>query len=229
MRVLIFGTVYADTIEKQVLARQWTDLNNELNPKCEYMLVDSASPLLVFQSGRNFVLHLGDNIGHLARGGQDGWGRAFCTGLQWAIDGGYDYAVHVEGDSLCSLDVGSICSRMQLSGACAMGVPVRGTRSIENNWIETGLLFLDVDYARDSDIVGKYDWKNGTAKRYPTTPEYHVHNILGEHLQIADWRTMRDDCNVLTGSSVGDYNWITHARPEISDKFYDLAMTKVLA
>jgi hypothetical protein len=63
------------------------------------------------------VYRFPDNIGHLARGGKDGWGRAFCKGLEMAIDGQYDYVVHIEGDSLFKRPVLPIIRQMMATAS----------------------------------------------------------------------------------------------------------------
>jgi hypothetical protein len=125
MRVLIFGTVYCDSEAKRHLAGQWGDLHAALNRDCDLLLVDSSSPLAVHGVP---TLQLGDNIGHLGRKGRDGWGRAFCAGLQYAIDHGYDCAVHIEGDSLLRQPVRKFCEFMDEQGLRAFVCSVNGTR-----------------------------------------------------------------------------------------------------
>lgn len=218
MKVLMFGTVYCDTVEKQHLAGQWGKLHGELNQDCDLLLVDSKSPLLV--SGVP-VLQLGDNIGHLARHGRDGWGRAFCAGLQYAADHDYDYAVHVEGDSLLRLSVMKFCQSMEEHALPALVCGVNGTKFKEFAWVETGVMFLSVPYTVESQFVERYNWLDGDAKRYPHTPEAVVYELMGQDgaLNIAPIRTMRDDKKVLTTDNVREYDWISHAAPEVYDAF----------
>jgi hypothetical protein len=229
MRGLIFGTTYADTPEKQEMVRMWTDVNNRLNPGCEYMLVDSASPLPVHQPGRNIVMNLGNNIGHLARGGRDGWGRAFCLGLRWAIDAEYDFVAHVEGDSLFRLPVMPIFEEMQSRNLRVASVPVRGTRSMERRWVETGLMLFDVQWLRASRLIEKYDWENGTSKMYPHTPEWHLFDMISSNLYMMPWSAERGDSKQITTESVGNYDWITHAPIEVMRAFAHSVMEPVVA
>lgn len=221
MRVLIFGTVYCDTMQKLNLMEQWVQLHGALNQSCDLLLVDSASPLKI--RGLNKVLwrRFDDNIGHLARGGQDGWGRAFCEGLQYAIDKEYDYVVHIEGDSLCSLRVMKICEQMRDEGSLALSVPVVGTRHVERGWAETGLMFFDVEFLEENNLIEIYDWHDGASKKYPHTPEAVVHDILADELEMMPWNNMRDDLNVLTLENIHEFDWITHTTPTIFDAFVE--------
>jgi hypothetical protein len=218
MRILIFGTVYANTPEKAALAFKWGWLANRLNPDCDLMLVDSASPFPIEQPDV-LVLQLGDNIGHLARGGRDGWGRAFCAGLQYAIDRGYDYVAHIEGDSLLRLPVAPICADMQARGLSIVSVPVLGTRVLEQHWAETGLMFCAVSWLRDAQFIAQYDWPNGAAKAYPRTPEWHVNRIAGAHLAMMPWRASRGDRGQISVDNVCDFDWITHVPAAVSEVF----------
>lgn len=218
MRVLIFGTCYADTPEKLALLRQWDEVNGLLNKHCHILLVDSNS-LGGEHSFNATVLQFWDNIGHLARGGQDGWGRAFCAGLQYAIEHDYDYVVHIEGDSLCKLDVMHVCQQMHKHRETALSVPVIGTLRKEKDWVETGLMFFDVEFIKQRGLIEAYNWRDGAAKNYPNTPEFVISELLGSDLRLISWKTIRDDRNQLTVDNVKEYDWITHTTPEVYDAF----------
>jgi len=219
MRILIFGTVYADTEEKQRLAAQWCELHSK-NRDCTLMLVDSASPFSVERLGAG-VVQLGDNIGHLARTGQDGWGRAFCAGLERAIAWNYDYVVHIEGDSLFRHPVMKFCEFMEKQELRTFVTTVHGTKFVEYDWIETGIMFFSVPYIKDSKFIERYNWPDGASKKYPHTPENVIWNMLhaDDALDVVPIQTIRDDRNQLTTSSVKHYCWITHTKPEIYDAF----------
>ncbi len=221
MKVLIFGTLYSDTQDKAELASLWRELHKDMNPHCDLMLVDSASPMIPRNVCAPELYQLGDNIGHLARKGQDGWGRAFCAGLQYAADHGYDYVVHIEGDSLFRLPVSRFCHFMCEQDFKAFVCGVNGTKFKEFAWVETGIMFLSVPYVRESNFIERYNWQDGAAKRYPNTPEAVIHRMLAEDsaLNVAPIKTMRDDKNLLTVDNVGDYDWISHTTPSIYSTF----------
>lgn len=227
MRVLIFGTCYIDNEDKKRLAQQWCDLHERLNPGCDLLLVDSNSPVefsLCFRSWcssaktwRKFH-SFPDNIGHLARHGGDGWGRAFCWGLDYAVQQGYDYVAHVEGDSLLSIPVQRVSVQMRRTGTLVASVPVLGTHRLEREWVETGLMFFSVPYLRDEKLTERYDWR--ATKKYPHTPEWHLYQLTQEDLRFLPWiHNIRDDRKRLTVDRVVEYDWITHTTPEIFAAF----------
>lgn len=208
-----------DTENKRKLLEQWISLTSQ-NRECDILVVDSASPIIIsrLQNSRLKIKYFSDNIGHLSRGGRDGWGRAFCYGIEAAIDGGYDYVVHIEGDSLFRLPVEPIIKEMEGE---VLSISVKGTKRREHDWVETGLMFFDVDYLIDTNFIERYNWRDGSYKKYPNTPEAIIRQLVGSSLRIAPWNGMRDDCNVLTIDNLKEKNldWITHCKPEVFDLF----------
>lgn len=232
-KVLIFGTVYADTEERMRLTQLWARHHRRLNPDCDLLLVDSASPMFWHSDGSSIseaqtpisvercsLTSFPDNIGHLSRNGpggasapgRDGWGRAFCRGLEMAIEKGYDYVVHIEGDSLFKYPVGSIISRMMTSGHTALSVPVLGTKRLETGWVETGLIFFSVPFLRRTKFVENYAWE----KRLPSpTPERVIHAMLSAHgaaFKMESWGAYRGDKNQIDESNITRMDWVTHVR-----------------
>lgn len=216
-RTLIFGTVFVDTIDKLNLAKRWIDFHTSINPDCDFLLVDSKSPLgpLVREhmKGKGEYYSFPDNIGHLARGGRDGWGRAFCHGLNTGIVGGYSYVVHVEGDSLFRLPI----KGMEWTGIKAASIPVFGTIRPEREWVETGLMIFSTAYLRDSNFIARYDWE--TPKHYPRTPEAVVRELLGDDLCMMTWAGERGDRGQITAANVKALDWVTHVPPAVFDVF----------
>jgi ADP-heptose:LPS heptosyltransferase/SAM-dependent methyltransferase len=237
-RTLIFGTVFVDSDDKAKLVGQWQKLHRHLNPGCELLLVDSASPVK-WQAEPGVKVHdFGDNIGHLARKGRDGWGRAFCYGLQAAIDGGYDYVVHIEGDSLLREPVKGVIEFLdqvpisieapagkEMAGELPIAIapPVAGTKRKEFWWAETGLMFFDVDRLKAFDFIAKYDWRNRQAK---PEPEKIIADILGDRLAYRPARAERGDKDQITAENAASFDWITHCPPEAFDAFVDAAMPR---
>ncbi|ESY72526.1 hypothetical protein X740_33225 [Mesorhizobium sp. LNHC221B00] len=217
-RVLVFGTTFVDSPEKARLVGQWQSLHRAVNDwSVDLLLVDSASPVLDGWPVEAHVYRFPDNIGHLARGGKDGWGRAFCKGLEMAIDGQYDYVVHIEGDSLLKRPVMPILRQMAASGFKAASVPVRGTKWQETKWAETGLMFFSVDYLWQSKFIEKYDWWNRAAK---PTPEKVIFDLIGDDLQMMVLlRAERGDKGQITAENAAEFDWITHCPPEAFDAF----------
>ena len=231
-RVLIFGTAYMDTPQRAALTTLWRRLHGVLNPECDRLLVDSASPIrdgFDDLSPRERVFDFGDNIGHLSRNGpngpasrgQDGWGRAFCHGLQTAIDDGYDYVAHIESDSLFRLPLAPIVRQMRRDGIKVASVPVEGTRRKEIGWVETGLIIFSVAWLRESGFLANYDWRD-RRKLYPTTPEKVIFDIIGPDLTMMPWRAERGDKSHITADNVAALDWVTHCRS--SDGLDDVSL-----
>lgn len=232
-RVLIFGTTYVDTPGRLDLTRQWAGLHRFLNPGCDFLLVDSASPVGPVQFDGVETFSFPDNIGHLSRNGpdgpnsrgRDGWGRAFCEGLSIALARGYDYAVHIEGDSLLRKQVMPVVRQMRRDSIKVASVPVEGTKRKEIGWVETGLMFFDCRYLAESDFVRKYDWAKQTGR---PTPEKVIFNLLGRDLKMLPWKAERGDKSQIIVENVTHLDWVTHChdRPEIYDRFVSAAMEK---
>lgn len=213
-RVLLFGTCYVDTQDRAQLTRKWADLMLRLNADCDIWLIDSKSPVWPMLDNRIHVFSFPDNIGHLSRPdvtlGKDGWGRAFCKGLQNALDGLYDYAVHIEADSLFRHKVMPICRNMRRDGINAASIPVMSGNRILHQWVETGLMFFDVGYLRKMEFIRRYDWPMRQAR---PTPEVVIRQLLGGDLKMMPWRGMRQDkFPAVSHKNIKQFNydWITH-------------------
>ncbi|TGQ69522.1 methyltransferase domain-containing protein [Mesorhizobium sp. M00.F.Ca.ET.186.01.1.1] len=223
-RVLVFGTIFTDTPEKQRLVAQWQSLHRAVNGwSVDLLLIDSASPLpppIVEDGVDEYAFP--DNIGHLARGGRDGWGRAFCKGLEMAIDGQYDYVAHIEGDSLFKQPVLPVIREMIERGIKAASVPVMGTKRQETGWTETGLMFFSVDYLWQTKFIERYDWWNRKARPFP---EQAISGLLGEDLRmLLPVKAERGDKGQITIDNAAWFDWITHCPPEAFDAFVEAAM-----
>lgn len=209
-RTMIFGTTYVDTEEKHKLIRQWAKLHHELNPRADFMLVDSASPVgHLVDEPKMFVWMFADNIGHLSKGGKDGWGRAFCQGLEIAIERGFDYVVHIEGDSLFRLPVEPIIAEMRAKGIKVASVPVGYGQNQRSTWVETGLMFFDVAWLKKINFIERYDWPHRTAV---PQPEVVIRKICGDDLVIMPWKAERADKDEITADNVLEFDWVTHVK-----------------
>ena len=233
MRVLVFGTSYCGSAQKLRLLDQWADSLQRIAPDFDHLAVDSCSPVfdastLPFLSrfgvrrfipsepaplvvGHRSIISFPDNVGHLSAGGRDGWGRAFSQGLLCALAGGYDYVVHVEGDLLTRLDLPKICRMMQDRRILALAAITPNL-----GWLETGLVFLKVDFLRQLQLVERYDWANRPARPYP---EIVLGELLGDDLFLQLWRGSKDDTGLLRYRIV-DLHWLTKAKdPMLFDVF----------
>ena len=228
-RTLIFATTYVDCQDRATLTDHWLTLTSQLNPDCDLMLVDSASPWpkLIDEerhgcfetyapgmTGRRMLHRFADNVGHLSRGGRDGWGRAFCFGLKAAIDGGYDYVAHIEGDSLFRLPISPIVRRMMEDNVDVVSVPVKGMKRDMPGWVETGLMVFRTRYVAESDFIAKYDWPH---RKESPTPELVVARLIGDRIKLMPWRAWRGDRNEINHKNVLalDLDWVTHCHNDI--------------
>lgn len=190
----------------------------ERNPSCDSLIVDSCSQMLPHVPPSVWYYGFEDNVGHLSRGGGDGWGRAFCYGLNYAVEHGYDWAVHVECDSFFKLDIANEVERLNTLGQKIATIPL-------SSWpghIETGLMFFSVEWLRYSSFVERYDWAQ--RRKYPE-PEKVVKRLCGDDLMLQTWRGMRDDFHELTEDSarVRQLEWLTHAPLRVMEKFVALS------
>ena len=246
-RTLIFGTFYVDSPDRDKLTDLWIELHTKLNPDCDFLAVDSQSPVRKFESWHRWdgkrhqrmYYDFPDNIGHLSRKnvtqGRDGWGRAFCKGLKIAVELGYSHVAHIEGDSLLRLKVSEITDWMRREKVDVASTSVRGMRhaELERQWVETGLMFMSTDYVKRSKFIERYDWKN---RRVAPTPERWIRmSILEKDLnqdqfRVMDWKALRADKNQITVDNIEtlDLDWITHqhnsSQQGVYSKFVEMAL-----
>src|SRR5262252_337681 len=222
---LLFGTFYIDSADRSNLTDLWKRLHLTLNgADCDFLAVDSQSPLYKFREWhlydgvRHHLMYWNfpDNIGHLSRRqttqGRDGWGRAFCKGLEIACELGYEFVVHIEGDSLLRLKVGDIIKWMRQDQIECVSTPVKGilAPSAAQQWVETGLMFFSTDYLRKSDFIKRYDWPN---RKSAPTPERWIRMAILNHcqrLRLMDWRAFRADKQPITKDNIEQLNldWV---------------------
>jgi SAM-dependent methyltransferase len=211
LRILIFGTTFEADAERAELTDLWVKLHRALNPDCDLLLVDSASPYRPGIAQRHPdipLLSFADNIGHL-----NGWGRAFCKGLHHAIVGDYDWVVHIEGDSLCREPIRPAVEKFAADGIRVIAPP------FSPGWIETGFMFFGVGWLVGHEFIERYDWE----KRSPSAhPEEVIHELVGSDLYLLPWAVLRDDASKLTTDNVGNYFWISHTAMDNLRRFAEL-------
>lgn len=219
MRTMIFGTSYVQGAAALETFRMWQALTHRLNPNTDIVVIDSASPMFLDGDPSFDMVQLGNNIGHLSRGGQDGWGRAFTVGLLNAIDMDYDWVVHIECDLLFARPVSEVIEKMIRSGveaAAPMAMPYQ--------FIETALSFWNVAYLREIDLVDRYDWENPPANGL--LPEQRIAAICAESLFALPLRGFRNDMRVtaeqLQRMFPTGIDWITHCDLPVLRKFVEM-------
>lgn len=237
MKTLILGTSYISAASEGAqnypakVVNLWARLARHLNPGCDILIVDSDSPTDVSEVTYPInltVLQLGDNIGHINVSNRDGWGRAFCAGVDEAIAKGYDYIAYCDVDIISSLPVGPTIEKMARAGvrvACPM--------DCQYNFLENGLMFLEVDYLRDSKFVERYDWPNRTRSANPMEiPEVVFEKLMADDLFTLPIRTFRDDRNILTAHNIEHLfpyglDALTHTKYEVYERFLELKGIKL--
>ena len=171
-KTLIFGTMYLYNQEMVDIVKLWIDRVSSLGR--DWLLIDSNSPKdlvdqLEIPKANLFTYK--NNIGHLSKGGCDGWGRAFCRGIDFAILNNYENVVHIESDllvakkafqkELCAFEIQNtnkvqapICVNIQTVNT-PQGL-VRSPKALE--MVETGLMLFKTAWAKEVNLVDKYDW-----------------------------------------------------------------------
>jgi SAM-dependent methyltransferase len=227
-RALIFATTYCDCPEREKLTEQWLRLTTALNPDCDILIVDSASPHRLFdpknwpdfrpyepgRPSRFMVYDFGDNVGHLSRGGKDGWGRAFCEGLDIAVAEGYDWVFHIEGDSLFRIPARDVFAQMAREKINTATIPVKGMIRDIPGWVETGLMAFSVPWLKASKFTKKYDWP---ARQVSPTPEIIVERHCRDGRRMMPWKGLRGDKAQITHENIVslDLDWVTHCHNDI--------------
>jgi ADP-heptose:LPS heptosyltransferase len=242
---LIFGTFYIDSEDRRNLTELWKRVHLTLNPDCDFLAVDSQSPMKMFEDWtpfdgkrhRRMYFNFPDNVGHLSRkdvtANKDGWGRAFTKGLEIACTLGYEHVAHIEGDSLFRIKVKPETERMARENANCFSTDVLGMKNYMQGWVETGLMMLSTEWLKQSDFIKRYDWQN---RRVAPTPEVIVRNLLGNALvRQAHWKVLRADKNQITKDNVESLNldWVTHQhkseQQDVYRKFATMALGEEIA
>lgn len=211
-KTLIYGTSYIATPERMELTKLWAKLCAKLNPDCDLLLVDSASPfdpMKFMPENLLWIRRFHDNLGHLNAGGGDGWGRAFCYGLQFGIDEGYDRIAYIDADILFAKPVGPIFDKMERNG-----VKVSCPLDMNFQFLENGIVFMNPEYMRDIRFIERYDWPN--SPQMPL-PERRFELLLEDALFTLPLRGCRNDFDLVTMANCREafpwsWDYLTHAK-----------------
>lgn len=227
-RILVAGSAYIHNEGLRELCKLWTRVVSHIDPCLDKVIIDSVSPFepAVFldwackKEGEkgpiwmddgpySAVYRFNENIGHLSRGGEDGAGRTFCKSIELGIEGGYDYVAIIETDLIFMRSVTDICKRMQRNGTKIAACP-----NAQYQFPEFGACFIDCRWAKEFDLVGKYNWKK--SQPWPI-PEIRLMNIVQDYLMLLPVYGIRIDQTGITEQSLPNYfpyyppAWITHA------------------
>ena len=229
MKTLIFGTMYLKNEKDCMFVNAWYECWKRYNSQYDFLLIDSNSnekwlkslnistPRKIFEYDDIFTFSISkkenlvsfiNNVGHLDYNGHDGWGRAFCTGVANAIFNNYHYAVHIESDLLFKGDVSEIIREMYENYYYAVS-----TKSWLLNWLETGLIFMDVNYLDHIQFISKYNWK---CLKKGNSPELIIPSILGGNLDIVYkyWYGDRNDTKHIHLKDIERCIYLTHCSEE---------------
>jgi hypothetical protein len=219
VKTLIVGTCYVDTAAKAEVFRLWSRLVLALNPWIDVLVVDSASPVSYRHLAPELeYLVFADNVGHLARGGRDGWGRSFTQGVYAAIDRGYDRLAFVECDILCARPVADGFAAIEGTPGkrCAAPRAMPWPSGMQGAHTDTGLSFWDVTWLSEAKLAERYGWETSVSEvDGGMLPEQRIDALCGEAMLTLPWPGMRND----QGLSVAELetlfpagmDWITHA------------------
>ena len=205
---LIFGTCYIGTVIMKCHVELWCKLMRKLNPETDILLIDSCSIYspqeFAASNGINFI-DFGNNVGHLSLQGRDGWGRAFCKGIQYAIDNNYKYVVYTDADIFLSFPVKSVIDKMERTN-----VKICTPFDITYLFIENGVVFADVNYMNESRFISKYDWENANQP----IPEHRCASLWQDELFILPILGFRNDSSHITHQNVENpqIQYLTHCK-----------------
>lgn len=213
-KILIYGSSYITNHTERDLLVLWAKTLRAVNPGIQILLIDSASPIkpesiFPFDPSQGLMIYqFGENVGHQARGGLDGAGRAVCKGIEIAIEDGYDYAVYIEGDLLFARPIMPIIEKMRRHS-----VKFATVFDTMYRFVEGGLMFMDVAYMAETKFVERYDW----ATRRDQMPEWRHEDLIGDDMWLLPLRGLRNDYHMLTVGNIKatfprGISYITHCR-----------------
>lgn len=196
MKRLVFGTSYIDNVERREVVALWYWLINQLT-SADILIVDSASPIppesFLPPLDGTMIFRFSDNIGHLNITGRDGWGRAFCKGLEHAIDNGYDQVACIDTDVLFARPIDPIFDKL-----AATGVKCAAPMDMTYWFIEAAIIFFDVKWLVERNFIARYDWENPPAELSPANiSERRVELACGNDFFCLPLRGLRNDKGML--------------------------------
>lgn len=228
MKVLTVGTVWCDQEFTRELIKLWWQAFRAINPvrnDHQVMLLDSASPFdpAQFLDSPPNIERFAENVGAITRGGGDGAGRGFCRSIELAAKLGCDYVVVFETDFIFARPIMPIIERMAKAG---VKVATPGFAD-PYDFVEWGIVFLDVKYAVENKIIERYNWQKS-----PVRPivEMRLENLFGDDLWLLPMRGRRNEDNAVNYGNIANMfpyktaDWLTHvADPNVYHRMLELA------
>lgn len=245
IKPLIVGTSYIGDDGAQCygsrIVELWARLAIGLNFDVPVILIDSNSQIdpLSFLSKYDFtsdidylknridnrvVFSFDENVGHLNTTGRDGFGRAFCKGVEIASKYNFTHVAYMDSDIIFSQSVIPIIEKMVRSGV-KICCPLDTTYF----FIENGLMFYDVKYMIESKFVERYDWENRKRDMNPMAiPEVVFEDLIKDELFLLPLRGMRDDFDRLTVNNISSafpygIDYLTHVKDfRVYERFLEM-------
>jgi hypothetical protein len=182
-----------------------------LNPFAPLIVIDACSPFdpNLFLPGNPVVYRFDQNVGAINRGGKDGAGRALCKAIEHAINEGYDYVAVQELDFIFAKPVRPIIERMHKAGVKVASPGLAAPYA----FVEWGIFFINVAYARDSKFIERYDWEH--SQTWPLV-EVKLEQLFGDDLFLLGLRGLRNESNAVNVANLANYfpyanaSWLTH-------------------
>ncbi len=188
MKVLLFCTCWLPDLDRVFMLQSWLRVARQ--QKADIQIIDTIGNFQPVVAGAHpgECIFVGTQIGHGSRDGdQDGWGRAFCKGIELAIEGNYDYAVHCEADMACRVDLMDVIALMEKEKK-----PIAAPWCSQVNAIETGLMFMSVPWLKENRFIERYDWPKirpemNVGDRIARQPERVIGKIAGDDYLRLNW------------------------------------------
>jgi hypothetical protein len=208
---LIFGCSWIPDRQRLWLTRQWCELVTRLNPDADIVAVHTPSEIDFPAHSRVKMFAFTNNVGHLDQPdqqGQDGWGRAFTTGLSIAAADRYQQVVHIECDVLLRQPVARVFRTFGTRAAAPLARP--------HQIPESALMFFrNTTPEWLQSLIRAYDWPSlQPSRRQPTPelPEQRLQRILGTELTILGLSGARcEGASQMTLEQAARVDWLTHA------------------
>lgn len=223
-RILTACTSWIDNEATVELVKLWFRVWHHLNPGEDIILIDACSPFdpALFLPNPPEIFRWPENVGAITRGGKDGSGRSCCKAIELAIGRDYDYVAVYETDFVLARSLRPMFEKMHRTGVKVASL------SLANPYLfpEWGVLFINVQYAKDTKFIERYDWEN--SPRWPLV-EMRLEQMFRDDLFFFNVRGLRNDQNQINVANIannfpyGPCQWLTHcADPNVYSRMLEL-------
>ncbi len=223
--ILLICPIYISSSEHLRQVELWQTAVDRFNPGIDWLMVDDGSswdrleslplepgvtlmsltsdaPHAVPLTASRTIASFPSNVGHSLSGrGNDGPGRSIAAGVKCAIHNGYRCAVVLEIDVYTRMNLRDLAAQMSESKMTAMTTRVRPW-----NFIESGLMVLDVQHLAMTRYADRYAWDKIT---FLPQVEWVYEATLGQ-VSTMPWTGGRNDFNQFTGQDIQRLDYLTH-------------------